>query len=208
MRALRAILGIAALAALAILLWFASRPPPLTVQGEVSADRVDVSPRVSGRIVKLGADVGSTVERGAVIAELENPQLLATLAAARASLAVARADLARVNSTRPENIATRRAEVAAARADVTLYQEAYGRQAQLARSGNTAQARVDEATETWKPRPGSAKQPKRRSSSPPPAPVPRRRRWPPPRWRRRKPCCTSARSMWPNWSFAPRFRPR
>jgi HlyD family secretion protein len=51
----RWIIGTAALATLAVVLWFATQPPPLTVQGEVSADRVDISPRVAGRIAKLGA---------------------------------------------------------------------------------------------------------------------------------------------------------
>ncbi|CAO3424500.1 HlyD family secretion protein [Azospirillum argentinense] len=143
---LRWVVGAVALAALATTLWLATRPPPLTVQGEVSADRVDISPRVSGRIAKLGADVGDSVGRGAVLAELDSPQLVAALAAARAALGVARADLDRVSSTRPETIAARRAELAAAEADVTLYQDAYGRQTQLIRSGNTPQARLDEAT--------------------------------------------------------------
>jgi HlyD family secretion protein len=144
--AVRWIVGIVALGALATLLWFATRPPPLTVQGEVSANRVDISPRVNGRVTRLAADVGDRVERGQVIAELESPQLLAALTAAQAALAVARADLARVNSTRPETIAARRAELAAAEADVRLAQETYDRQAALVRQGNTPQARLDEAT--------------------------------------------------------------
>lgn len=145
-RLLRGVVLAGVLSALAVVLWLATRPPPLTVQGEVSADRIDISPRVSGRVLKLGADVGDTVERGAVIAELENPQLVAALLAARAALGVAKADLARVESTRPETIAARRAALAAAEADVTLAQETHDRQAQLIRSGNTAQARLDEAT--------------------------------------------------------------
>lgn len=146
MRAFRWIAGVLVLAAFGAVLWLATRPPPLTVQGEVSADRVDISPRVAGRIKTLGADVGDTVERGAALTELDNPQLAATLLAAQAALLVAKADLDRVNSTRPETIAARRAEVASAVADVTLAQETYDRQAQLVRSGNTPQARVDEAT--------------------------------------------------------------
>ncbi|EKS41194.1 hypothetical protein HMPREF9695_00286 [Afipia broomeae ATCC 49717] len=140
------VIGILALGALGVILWIATRAPPLTVQGEVTADRVDVSPRVSGRIIKLGADVGSSVEKGAMLAELESPQLVAALIGAKAALGVAEADLARINSTRPETIAARKAEVAAADADVTLAQETYNRQAELARSGNTPQSRVDEAT--------------------------------------------------------------
>lgn len=138
--------GIIVLAALALLLWFATRPPPLTVQGEVTANRVDVSARVSGRVIKLGADVGDTVEQGKVIAELESPELIAALGAVRAALGVAKADLERVNSIRPETITARKAELAAADADVVLYQEIYNRQAQLAKTGNTPQSQVDEAT--------------------------------------------------------------
>src|SRR5215470_8090346 len=89
--AARWIIGIVILAAFGVALWFATRPPPLTIQGEVSADRVDISPRVSGRVAKLNANVGSNVEQGATIAELDSPQLVAALAAARASLGVAKA---------------------------------------------------------------------------------------------------------------------
>src|SRR5690349_6441428 len=100
------------LVALAVLLWFATRPPPLSVQGEVSANRVDISPRVAGRVIKLPVNVGDVIEKGALLAELESPQLVAALAAARAALGVAKADLDRVNSTRPETIAARKADVA------------------------------------------------------------------------------------------------
>lgn len=146
LKSARWVIGIGAVVALGVVLWFATRPPPLTVQGEVSADRVDISPRVSGRIAKLGADVGDTVKPGAVIAELESPALAASLIAARAALGVAKADLNRVNSTRPETIDARRAELEAAKADVVLYKETYDRQAQLLRTGNTPQQRADEAT--------------------------------------------------------------
>jgi HlyD family secretion protein len=146
LRALRWVAGGLVLAVFGMALWLATRPPPLTVQGEVSADRVDISPRVAGRVAKLAVNVGDTIERGAVLIELESPQLVAVLDATIAALAVARADLARISSTRPETIAARKAELAAAEADVVLYQEASNRQAQLARSGNTPQARVDEAT--------------------------------------------------------------
>jgi HlyD family secretion protein len=146
LKSMRAVIGVAVLLVFGIVLWLATRPPPLTVQGEVSSDRVDISPRVAGRITKLPVDVGDSVERGAVIAELESPQLVATLIAARAALGVARADLDRINSTRPETIAARKAELAAAEADVTLSQETFDRKTQLARTGNAPQATVDETT--------------------------------------------------------------
>lgn len=139
------IAAIGALLALVVILWLATRPPPLTVQGEVSADRYDISSRVAGRVLTLAADVGDNVQKGAVLAELESPQLAASLLAARAALNVANADLARVSSTRPETIVARRAEMAAAAADVKLYQESYDRQAKLISSGASTQARLDEA---------------------------------------------------------------
>lgn len=139
-------IGLCVVAALAVLLWFATRPAPLTVQGEVSANRVDISPRVSGRVVKLNANVGDMVERGAVITELESPQLSTALLAAQAAVAVAKADLARIESTRPETIAARKAEVAAAEADIVLARETYERQARLLKTGNTPQAKVDVST--------------------------------------------------------------
>jgi len=144
LRTLRVVIGIVIVAALGVLLWFATKPPPLIVQGEVSANRVDISPRVSGRVTKLNADVGDNVERGAVIAELESPQLTAALHMSQAALSVAEADLVRVNSTRPETIAARQAELAAADADVKLYQEDAGRQGRLITTGASTQARVDE----------------------------------------------------------------
>ena len=142
----RWLIGLVVVVAFGTMLWLATRPPPLTIQGEVSADRVDISPRVAARILTLKADVGDTVQRGAVMAELESPQLVAARLAAQAALAVAKADLDRINSTRPETIAARQAELNAAKADETLAQETYNRQTELARTGNAPQARVDEVT--------------------------------------------------------------
>jgi HlyD family secretion protein len=145
-RSIRWLIGVVVVAAFGTMLWLATRPPPLTIQGEVSADRVDISPRVAARIVTLKVNVGDIVERGAVMAELESPQLVAARLAAQAALAVARADLDRINSIRPENIAARKDDLEAAKADETLDQQTYDRQIQLARKGDTPQASVDNAT--------------------------------------------------------------
>jgi HlyD family secretion protein len=138
--------GTGVVIAFGVMLWLATRPPPLTIQGEVSADRVDISPRVAARIATLKVDVGDTVEKGAVLAELESPQLVAARLAARAALAVAKADLDRIDSIRPENVAQRQADVDAAKADEVLAQETYNRQIELQKTGNVPQAKVDEAT--------------------------------------------------------------
>ena len=148
-RMVRWLVGVVVVATLGAMLWLATRSPPLTIQGEVSADRVDVSSRVAGRIVVLKADVGDRVENNSVLAEMDNPQLVALRLAARASLAVAKADLDRISSTRPETIAVRQAELDSAKADETLSQQTYNRQTELLRTGNAPQARVDEATRNF-----------------------------------------------------------
>src|SRR3984885_7327686 len=145
-RSIRWLIGAIVVAAFGTMLWLATRPPPLTIQGEVSADRVDISPRVAARIVTLKADVGDSVERGAVMAELDSPQLVAARLAAQAALAVARAHLDRINSIRPENVASSKADLESAKADEKLNQETYDRQIQLGRTGTTPQASVDSAT--------------------------------------------------------------
>jgi HlyD family secretion protein len=53
----RALIAAIVFAAFGTMLWLATRSPPLTIQGEVSADRVDISPRIAGRIVTLKVDV-------------------------------------------------------------------------------------------------------------------------------------------------------
>src|SRR6266700_3587094 len=126
-KTVRGLGGVVVVSAFGVMILLPTRPPPLTVQGEVASDRVDNSPRISARIVTLKSDVGDAVERGAVMAELESPQLVAARLAARAALAVAKADLDRINSTRPETIAARQAELNAAMADETLAQETYNR---------------------------------------------------------------------------------
>jgi HlyD family secretion protein len=145
-RLARPLAFVAIVVALGAALWFATRPPPLTVQGEVDANRADVSARVSGRVHEYMVDVGDTVERGAVIARLESPQLEAALAVAEAALVTAQADLDRINNTQPQVIAARKAELAQADAEVTLAGETHARQVQLVRSHDTPQARLDEAT--------------------------------------------------------------
>ena len=145
-RLIRIILLIIAVGGAGVAFLYADRPPPLIVQGEVEATRVDLSPRVSGRVKTLRADIGDRVRAGDVVIELDSPQLEASLAVAEASLAVAMADRDRVYSTRQEVIDAQKAGLGKAEADVELARRVYERQQQLLHSGNTTQQRMDEAT--------------------------------------------------------------
>jgi RND family efflux transporter MFP subunit len=57
-----------------------------------------VAPKISGRIVSISANLGDTVERGQVIAELDDDEAQQEVAQAEAELAVAEANLAEAQS--------------------------------------------------------------------------------------------------------------
>lgn len=130
----------------AIVFWWSVQPPPLVIQGEVEATRIDLAPRVSGRIKQIGAEVGSDVKAGDTLIVLDSPQLEAGLLAAEAALAVAKADRDRIYGTRPETIQARRAELERTQSAVVLAEQVYTRQRQLLQSGNISQQRMDEVT--------------------------------------------------------------
>lgn len=125
------LVGVLTALVMAIALWVVMRPEGVVVQGEVSADRVDVSARVSGRVVNLQAAVGQSVQAGEVLAVLESPQLIAALHLAKAALDVAQANLLVTNSTRPEAIRARQSDLQSAQADVTLARDTLERQKAL-----------------------------------------------------------------------------
>jgi len=128
-------------------LWFLVQPEPLLVQGEADARRLDIAARVDGRIATRPADRGADVAEGAALVTIDNPQLLARLAEARAARAVAEADLDRIRvGTRAEVIAARKAAVAAADASAKLAQQTYDRTRQLTERDFASVQKLDEAT--------------------------------------------------------------
>lgn len=148
-RFLNALVLIVIGSALAALLWYATRPPPLIIQGEVSADRYDISARVSGRVIKLNADVGDTVKKGDVIVELESPDLVASLDTQRAARDVAKADYQNVITVRPEDVAAKKADVDAAEADLLLQSQTLKRKKMLRKNDTVSQADLDTAIRNY-----------------------------------------------------------
>jgi RND family efflux transporter MFP subunit len=57
-----------------------------------------VAPKVSGRVERLSVDLADTLERGQVVAQLDNDEYVQAVAQAKADLAVARANLAEAKS--------------------------------------------------------------------------------------------------------------
>src|SRR5207245_532321 len=67
-----------------------TNPPLLTATGYLVADRQSkITPKISGKVVKLNFDVGDKVRKGEVLAVLESTTMQAQLDEANASLAQA-----------------------------------------------------------------------------------------------------------------------
>jgi HlyD family secretion protein len=135
------------LAILGIAGWYLLRPVPLLIQGEADSVRIDIAARVDGRVSKIPVMRGQNVEAGAVLLQIDNPELVARYREAIAFKNVADAELARIHAgTRAETIATRKAEIDRLAADVALAQVTYDRTRKLASTQNASLQQLDQAT--------------------------------------------------------------
>src|SRR5258706_7541822 len=148
-RAPSIIVGIVAVAVVALSVFYLLRPEPLLVQGEVDATRLDIAARVDGRVGEIPVARGQDVGAGAVLVRIDNPETLAKHEQALTAKVVAEAQLANINvGTRPEVIAARKAALERAQAALILAQQTHERVRQLAERGNAPQARLDQATDS------------------------------------------------------------
>jgi HlyD family secretion protein len=143
-----AIVSLIIVAIVGLSLWYLVQPRPLLVQGEADSTRIDMAARVDGRIEEIPVARGENVTAGSVILRVDNPELLARLAEAKAGKAVADAELARINAgTRKEALAVRKAEIDRADANLLLARQTFDRTKQLAADKYAPQSKLDEATD-------------------------------------------------------------
>jgi multidrug efflux pump subunit AcrA (membrane-fusion protein) len=84
---------------------------------EASTENIAVTSAVGGKIMSVSVDVGQTVKRGDELFRVDDRDLVAQLAVAKASVRVAQEQVARLEAgTRPEQIPPARARVAEAEA--------------------------------------------------------------------------------------------
>lgn len=119
--------------------------PELVIQGEVAANRVDISVRVQGRATKLTADIGDKVRQGDLLLQLESPALVTQLASSEAQYNVAVANRDVVYSTRPETIEAMKAQYEKSTADLRLAKSNLDRMEQAAPRGGISQQNLDVA---------------------------------------------------------------
>lgn len=130
-------------------LWYLVQRPPLLIQGEADATRIDIAARVDGRVAELPVDRGQNVTAGQVLVTIDNPELLTRLKEAEAARSVAQADFKRIEvGTRAEVIASRRAALEAAEANAHLAAQTYDRTKQLTNRDFASVQKLDEATAT------------------------------------------------------------
>src|SRR5581483_6866116 len=116
----------------------------LSYTGDVkSSASFQIMPKISGRIEKLTVDVGSRVNAGDVIAELDKASLQAAVDQNQAALAAAEAKLASMKAgPRPEDVATAQRAVEVAQAGVKVAQAKLDQAASPARSDAIAAAQA------------------------------------------------------------------
>ncbi|MDX2438038.1 MAG: efflux RND transporter periplasmic adaptor subunit [Acidobacteriota bacterium] len=140
------VVGLVAVTAISIIGWFAVRPGPDLVQGEVEATEIKVSSKIPARVVEISVREGDSVRFGETLVTLSSPEIDAKLDQAQAAqrAAAAQSDKAdagpREEEIRRAHTMWLRAVAAADLADTT-----FERVNRLYHDGVVAEQRRDEA---------------------------------------------------------------
>lgn len=120
-------------------------PPPLAT-GYVEGEYVAVTPLATARIVEIPVHLGDRVEKGAVLAQVDESDAEIALAAAEAALSRAESELANLEEgSRSEELAVIEATAASARANATRTEREAARQKRLVRERASSQSQYDAA---------------------------------------------------------------
>ena len=119
----------------------------ITAEGVLRAiDQSAVTPKISAPVGKFFVNRGSTVKAGQIVAMLENRDLTAAVADAKASLAQAEANYRNVSTASvPEGIVKSQADVQSARQSLEAAQRLVESRTQLFKDGALPRRQVDEA---------------------------------------------------------------
>lgn len=118
------------------------------VQPQVGAE-VRVGARISGKVECLLANIGDTVSKGQVVAELEKADLDAMLTQRQAELSLAEAKLAAVESLLPREIEKAQLDLEESQATLTLAEKTLGRTRRLHERKVTTDDDLDQAQERY-----------------------------------------------------------
>ena len=125
--------------------------PYLKVSGNIEATEVDVGFKISGRIVSRSVDEGDWVEKGKILATLDDEDLRQRLEVARATLKSAQARLAKLLAgSRPEEIREAEAGLQQAQFDFENKQTNFERMKALFERGVIPKETLDNAEAGFK----------------------------------------------------------
>jgi HlyD family secretion protein len=114
--------------------------------GMVRTTEIKIQSEISGRLASIDLHPGDQVSAKSIVAELSNPELVASLQEARAAVAAAIASRANVFAgVRQERVAIAARDIDRAQADVTFADEKYRRYAGLVGRGAVSRQNVDDA---------------------------------------------------------------
>ena len=100
-----ALAGLALLAFVAWGFWRAAQPPTPYFQGQMEARETDVAGKVTARIARVLVQEGQRIQPGALLVELDSPEVRAKMAQAEAARDAARAQADKAESgARPEEV--------------------------------------------------------------------------------------------------------
>ena len=114
--------------------------------GMVRQTEIRIAPEVSGRLASIAVEAGQHVKRGDRLAVIDNPDLTAALAEAKAAAASAAADRARTYSgTRAEEVSISAEAMRTAEANLLLAQQQNDRAVTLNSKSFLSQQQLDES---------------------------------------------------------------
>ena len=138
--------GAALLAAVAIVFLVPRHAPPSPLAGMVRQTEVRIAPEISGRLTSVAVRAGQAVRKGALLAQLDNPELDASLGEAKAAAASAKAERAHIYAgVRDEERAILARSVETAEANLLLAEQEDARAVALAARDFASKQKLDES---------------------------------------------------------------
>lgn len=111
----------------------------LILQGEVEVKTIDLSSKITGRVLKINVEKGDRVKKGDVLIELDTPDIDAKAEQVNASLELALAQQEKINN------GTRYEQIGMAKASLDLAKKTYDRMVRLHNEGVIPTQKLDEA---------------------------------------------------------------
>jgi multidrug resistance efflux pump len=146
----RLLLALAAAAALAVVAFVVLVPrdavPPPPLAGMVRQTEIRIAPEITGRLTSVAVRAGQAVRKGELLAQLDNPELAASLGEAKAAAASARAERAHIYAgLRDEERAILARSVQTAEANLLLAEQEDKRAVALAARDFASKQKLDES---------------------------------------------------------------